>query len=89
MVATIVGFLAMLNPFALFLYLNPVMRELDTKQFDKVLLRASAISFGICFLFFLTGDFIFKHIFHVSFDSFRVFGGIVIFSFAYLFLVRG
>lgn len=89
MVATVVGFLAMLNPFALFLYLNPVMRELSTKQFDKVLLKASAISFGICFFFFLTGDFIFKYIFHISFDSFRVFGGIVIFSFAYLFLVRG
>ncbi|MFO7821662.1 MAG: MarC family protein [Lentisphaeria bacterium] len=89
MIATVVGFLAMLNPFALFLYLTPVMRELDGKQFDRVVLKASAISFGISFFFFLTGDFIFKYILHISFDSFRVFGGIVIFSFAYLYLVRG
>lgn len=89
MISTFVGFLAMLNPFALFLYLSPVMKELDTKQFDRVLLRASAISFAICFFFFLTGDFIFKYIFHVSFDAFRIFGGVVIFSFAYLFLVGG
>lgn len=79
----------MLNPFALFLYLEPVRKDLDHKTFVKVIFKASLISFAICFLFFLLGDFIFKKLFRIDFESFRIFGGIVIFSFAYYYIVRG
>ncbi|MFC1691069.1 MarC family protein [Nanoarchaeota archaeon] len=89
MLSSIIGFLAMLNPFALFLYLDPVMRELSDRDFMKVLLNASLISFGIFLLFLLIGDAVFVKVFQINFNSFRIFGGIVIFSFAYFFIVKG
>jgi multiple antibiotic resistance protein len=81
--------MVLLNPFALFIYLQPVMRELSEKDFHKVLLKASMISFGIFGFFVLAGDFIFKAILQINFESFRIFGGIIIFTFAYLYIVQG
>jgi multiple antibiotic resistance protein len=78
-----------MNPFALFLYLNPVMKELKNKEFRIVLLKASIISYAIILFFILTGDFIFNLLFQIQFNSFRIFGGIVIFSFAYFYIVKG
>jgi multiple antibiotic resistance protein len=89
MIKTIIALLVMLNPFALFLYLQPVMQELDHKNFIKVLLKATGISFFFLLLFVLTGDFIFDKVFHVNIESFRIFGGIIIFSFAYFFIIKG
>lgn len=89
MLAALTEFLIMLNPFALFLYLLPVMRELSDAEFRKVLFNASLISLMIFLIFLFTGDRLFEGVFHIDFESFRVFGGIVIFSFAYLFIVKG
>jgi multiple antibiotic resistance protein len=79
----------MINPFALFLYLVPVMKELEKKEFIYVLIKASIISYVIILFFVLTGDFIFSYLFQIEFNSFRIFGGIVIFSFAYFYIVKG
>ncbi|MFT2008087.1 MarC family protein [Pontibacter sp. 13R65] len=89
MIAAIVGFLVMLNPFALFLYLKPVMHDLSDTDFRSVFLKASIISFSIFLVFLLFGDVVFKKVFRINFDSFRIFGGIVLFSFAYMFIVQG
>jgi multiple antibiotic resistance protein len=89
MISSIVAFLVMLNPFALFLYLEPVRKDLEHKAFIKVLSKASLISFFTFLLFFLVGEFILNKIFQINFESFRIFGGIVIFSFAYYFIVKG
>ncbi len=89
MIQYIIAFLVMLNPFAMFLYLRPVMKELDDKTFYKVLWKASFISFIIFALFLFSGNFLFENVFHINFESFRVFGGIIIFSFSYLFIVGG
>lgn len=89
MIATVIAFLVLLNPFALFIYLQPVMRELSEKDFHKVLFRATMISFGIFGFFVLAGDFIFKTVLQINFESFRIFGGIIIFTFAYLYIVQG
>lgn len=89
MISSIIAFVVMLNPFALFLYLQPIMKELDDKTFNRVLIKANLISFGVYLIFLLFGDFIFKGLFQIHFDSFRIFGGIIIFSFAYLFIVKG
>jgi len=89
MLKTILSFIVMMNPFALFLYLNPVMKELKNKEFRIVLLKASIISYAIILFFILTGDFIFNLLFQIQFNSFRIFGGIVIFSFAYFYIVKG
>jgi multiple antibiotic resistance protein len=89
MIDTVVSFLVMLNPFALFIYLAPVMKELSHRNFTKVLFKASLISFGIFFFFLLSGNFFFEHVLLINFEAFRIFGGIVIFSFAYLYIVKG
>ncbi len=88
-VTTMVSFIIMLNPFALFLYLTPVINHLSKKQFMIVLLKATLISYLVYFVFILTGDFLFTQVFQIDFNSFRVFGGIVIFSFAYFYIVKG
>lgn len=85
----ILSFVLLLNPFALFLYLKDVMEALSNREFAKVMLRASIISFIICLVFAAFGDEIFMNIFHVNFESFRIFGGVVLFSFSFLFIVRG
>ena len=89
MISSIIEILVMLNPFALFLYLEPVRKDLSHKNFMLVILKASLISFFICLFFFFTGDAIFSHIFQIDFESFRIFGGIIIFSYAYFFIVKG
>ncbi|MEK6476968.1 MarC family protein [Catalinimonas sp. 4WD22] len=87
--SVVIGFLVMLNPFALFLYLKPVMQDLSDQHFLKVFFRASLISFIVFLFFLLLGDFIFQKVFQIYFESFRIFGGVILFSFAYLFIVKG
>lgn len=89
MLSIIIGFLIMLNPFALFLYLQPIRKDLNKDMFHKVIFKATLTSFLICLIFFYFGDVIFEKYFNISFDSFRIFGGIIIFSFSYLFIVKG
>jgi multiple antibiotic resistance protein len=89
MIQTIIEFLVLLSPFALFLYLKPVMKELSHRNFVKVLLKATIISFAIFFVFLVSGDFIFKQVLNINFEAFRIFGGIIIFSIAYLFIIKG
>ncbi|MHA6248458.1 MarC family protein [Pontibacter sp. CAU 1760] len=89
MIAAIFSFLVMLNPFALFLYLKPVMQDLSDADFRSVFLKASIISFFIFMVFLLFGDVVFQKVFRINFESFRIFGGIVLFSLAYIFIVQG
>lgn len=89
MIAAIFAFLVMLNPFALFLYLRPVMSDLSEADFRGVFLKASIISFFIFLVFLLLGDVVFQKVFRINFESFRIFGGIVLFSLAYIFIVQG
>lgn len=84
-----VSFLAVLNPFALFIYLQPLMKDLTKKNFAYVLFKASITSFLIFALFALTGNFIFANILHIKFEAFRIFGGIILFSIGFLFIVKG
>jgi multiple antibiotic resistance protein len=65
------------------------MKELKNKEFSIVLIKASIISFSIILFFILSGDIIFNLLFQIEFNSFRIFGGIVIFSFAYFYIVKG
>lgn len=89
MIAAIFSFLVMLNPFALFLYLKPVMKDLPDADFRTVFLKATTISFVIFLAFLIFGDVVFHQVFRINFESFRIFGGIVLFSFAYIFIVQG
>jgi len=89
MIAAVFSFLVMLNPFALFLYLKPVMGDLTDRDFRSVFWKATMISFSIFLVFLLFGDLVFQKVFRINFESFRIFGGIVLFSFAYMFIVQG
>jgi multiple antibiotic resistance protein len=89
MITAILSFLVMLNPFALFLYLKPVMGDLSDKDFRSVFWKATLISFVIFLVFLVFGDVVFQKVFRINFESFRIFGGIVLFSFAYMFIVQG
>jgi len=89
MLTVIISFIAMLNPFALFLYLEPIMDDLTNKSFTKVLTKATMISAIVLALFVLSGDHIFRNVFHINFESFRIFGGIIIFTFAFQFIIKG
>ncbi|MFW6120412.1 MAG: MarC family protein [Petrotogales bacterium] len=89
MIRAVIEFLVLLSPFALFLYLRPVMKELVHRDFVKVLIKAHLISFVIFFVFLASGNFIFRQILNINFESFRIFGGIIIFSIAYIFIMKG
>ena len=89
MLSSIVEFLVMLNPFALFLYLDPIRKDLSHRDFMMVIFKASLISFLVCLVFFFSGDIFFRLIFKIDFESFRIFGGIIIFSYAYFYIVKG
>lgn len=89
MFSLLISFVVMINPVALFLYLQPIMLELEHKEFRKLLFKASLTSFSIYLLFFLFGDVIFTEVFQINFEAFRIFGGIVLFSFAYFYIVKG
>ncbi|MFW6283217.1 MAG: MarC family protein [Minisyncoccales bacterium] len=89
MIQTLTALLVMMNPFALFIYLTPVMEDLSHRDFLKVLVKATFISFGVFVVFLFGGDFILKNFFQIRFESFRIFGGIVIFSFSYFYIVKG
>jgi len=89
MISAITALLVMINPFAIFIYLTPVMRSLHHRGFVLVFLKSSLISFFLLLFFFFAGEYVFKNILSINFESFRIFGGIVIFSFAYLYIVSG
>ena len=89
MISSIVEFLVMVNPFALFLYLDPVRKDLSLRSFNILLLKASLISLVISLVFFFSGTLFFEKVFNINFESFRIFGGIIIFSYAYFYIVKG
>ncbi|MFO7710536.1 MAG: MarC family protein [Candidatus Woesearchaeota archaeon] len=89
MIPQVIQFLVMLNPFALFLYLLPVMRDLDSKTFYKVLAKASFISLVILGLCVFLCNLLIENVFQINLESARIFGGIIIFSFAYYFIIKG
>jgi len=89
MISSIVEFLVMVNPFALFLYLDPVRKDLSLRSFNILLLKASLISLIISLVFFFSGTLFFEKVFNINFESFRIFGGIIIFSYAYFYIVKG
>jgi len=78
-----------MNPFALFIYLLPLRRELDTAAFARVIAQASMISFVVYALAAVFGNAIFEDFFQLDFEAFRIFGGVVLIAFALSFIVQG
>jgi len=84
-----ISLMFLLNPFALFVYLNPIMEDLSPYDFFKVLFKATLISFIIFIIFSLFGKLIFSHVLHISIHAFRIFGGAVIFAMALTYIILG
>nr|WP_283804755.1 MarC family protein [Limisalsivibrio acetivorans] len=82
-------FITILNPIALFLYLAPLREDLDEKVFLAVLLKATIISLMINLFFTFSGVYFFDNVLKIYFDSFRIFGGIVMISFALMSIIQG
>lgn len=89
MLQFIISFLVLLNPFALFMYLNPVAKDLKQQDFFAVLLKAAGLSLVIFLGAALFGELLFKKLLFVDFASFKIFGGIVITIYALIFIIQG
>ncbi len=86
---SLIPFLAILNPFALCLYLLAIMAELDVRQFTRVLVGACLIawaSFAVCAV---AGEPVLVGGLGVRPEALRIFGGIIFFIVAYNYVVRG
>lgn len=83
------SFFILMNPFAQFLYLKQVADELDFRTFAIVYGQATLMSLVIYLIFALIGESLFSNILRISIDAFRIFGGIIIFSYAFLFIMKG
>lgn len=88
MLSFIFSFLILLNPFALFIYMVPLYKEQKLGTFFKVLASACFIAFIIYTSFAVFGQGIFQAL-KVDFEAFRIFGGIVLVSFALSFILQG
>jgi multiple antibiotic resistance protein len=87
--AALVPFLAILNPFALCLYLTHVMEELRPGEFAVVLAKASAASLAVFCLFAVAGEPLLVQVLGIRPGAMRVFGGIVFFVVAYGYVTKG
>ena len=76
-VASLLLFLALLNPFMMSVYLIDLITDLPRTVFVQVLARGALISGAVFALFAWTGDTIFSDVLQVRFASFQVFGGII------------
>lgn len=86
---SLIPFLAILNPFALCLYLLAIMAELDLARFVRVLTGACLIAlvgFSICAV---AGEAVLVEGLGVRPEAMRIFGGIIFFIVAYNYVVRG
>src|SRR5690606_7846503 len=88
MLQFILYFLTLRNPFALFIYLLPLKKEVGLRNFLYILARASLISYVIFTAFALFGVGIFN-LLQINFEAFRIFGGLVLISFALVFIIQG
>ena len=88
MLGFIISFLVLLNPFALFIYMVPLYKEQGLGTFFKILFGACLIAFFVYGSFVLFGQNLFE-VLKVNFEAFRIFGGIVLVSFALSFILQG
>lgn len=87
--SSLVSFLAILNPFALSLYLAGVMDDLESRMFVKVLLRASLISLLVFCIFALLGERLLVDFLRIRPEALRIFGGVIFFVVAYNYVTKG
>lgn len=85
----IISFLVLINPIVMFIYLQPVIRRMPHKDLRRVVAQGSYVALIVFWLFSLVGNAFFKDILQVRFESFRVFGGLIIAYFAFAMIAQG
>ncbi len=88
-VKSLIIFLAIINPFALCLYVGGMMGELDMRQFLRVMIGACMISFVVFALFALTGETILVEWLNIHPGALRSFGGLVFLVVGYNYVTTG
>lgn len=81
--------LVLLNPFLMSIYLLDFIRGLPQGTFSRVMGRAGLISTTVFLIFAFFGDRLFREFFHVQFESFLVFGGLVFLIIGVRFVMYG
>ena len=89
MTNAIISFLVLLNPVGIFIFLHPLLKKMSTRELMKVLALASFFAAIVFLLFTFTGDALFRNVLQVRFDSFRIFGGMVIAFLSFQIIVLG
>ncbi|HIJ72603.1 MAG TPA: MarC family protein [Candidatus Hydrogenedentes bacterium] len=89
MAASLVSFLAILNPFALCLYLVHLMEDLTSREFVNSLFRATLISFCTFAVFSLAGEKLLIDFLGVQPTALRIFGGLIFLSVGYSYATKG
>jgi small neutral amino acid transporter SnatA (MarC family) len=82
-------FLAILNPFALCLYLTGPMEELSFRSFLRVFLSACGISLAVFYVCAYFGEGLFTNTLGLEPAALRVFGGVVFFFVGYQYVTKG
>jgi len=85
----LVGFLVILNPFALCLYLQEIMNVLGRKDFVLVLLRACIISLLVFWGFALSGERLLVDVLAIKPGAMRAFGGLIFLIIGYNYVAKG
>jgi len=86
---SLVSFLAILNPFALCLYLEEVMAKFERKGFVRVLASACAFSLAVFLLCAYGGEPFLRRVLRVKPEAMRVFGGLIFLIVGYNYAVKG
>ncbi|MDY7093006.1 MAG: MarC family protein [Acidobacteriota bacterium] len=79
----------LVNPFLLSIYLLGLIRRLNRKTFQSVLIRGSLIATAVFIAFSWMGDRVFNDVLHVRFAAFLIFGGVVFLLIALRFVFHG
>lgn len=85
----IISFLVLINPIVTFIYLQPVIRRLEHQNLRAVIAQGSYVAFIVFWIFSLFGNAFFKDVLQIHFDSFRIFGGLIIAYFAFAMIAQG
>ncbi len=85
---SIINFLILMNPIALFLYILPMKKEVGLRNFINIVARASLISYLVYAAFAIFGERLFSFL-QIDFEAFRIFGGIVLMTVSLLFIIKG
>jgi len=86
---SLVPFLAILNPFALCLYLAGLMETLPARNFIRVLAGACVISLAVFAIFALSGERLLVDWLGIHPQALRAFGGLIFLIVGYNYVVRG